>query len=29
MYVRNFGDGFGLDWRTVFQTDDRAAVEAH
>jgi alpha-ketoglutarate-dependent taurine dioxygenase len=29
MYVRNFGDGFGLDWRTVFQTDDRAAVERH
>jgi alpha-ketoglutarate-dependent taurine dioxygenase len=29
MYVRNFGDGFGLDWRTVFQTDDKAAVEAH
>lgn len=29
MYVRNFGDGFGLDWRTVFQTGDRAAVEAH
>ena len=29
MYVRNFGDGFGLDWRTVFQTDDRAAVEEH
>ena len=29
MYVRNFGDGFGLDWQTVFQTDDQAAVEAH
>jgi alpha-ketoglutarate-dependent taurine dioxygenase len=29
MVVRNFGDGFGLDWRAVFQTDDRAAVEAH
>ncbi len=29
MYVRNFGDGFGLDWRTVFQTDDRSAVEEH
>ena len=29
MVVRNFGDGFGLDWRTVFQTSDRAAVEAH
>jgi len=29
MVVRNFGDGFGLDWRTVFQTDDQAAVEEH
>ena len=29
MYVRNFGDGFGLPWRTVFQTDDRAVVEDH
>ena len=29
MYLRNFGDGFGLPWRTVFQTDDRAAVEEH
>src|ERR1700687_2572 len=29
MVVRNFGDGFGLDWRTVFQTSDKAAVEAH
>lgn len=29
MYVRNFGDGFGLSWPTVFQTDDRSAVEAH
>jgi alpha-ketoglutarate-dependent taurine dioxygenase len=29
MYVRNFGDGLGLPWQTVFQTDDRAAVEAH
>jgi len=29
MYVRNFGDGFGLPWRTVFQTDDRAAVERY
>ncbi len=29
MVVRNFGDGFGLDWRAVFQTDDRAAVEEH
>jgi alpha-ketoglutarate-dependent taurine dioxygenase len=29
MYVRNFGDGFGLDWQTVFQTDDRTQVEEH
>jgi alpha-ketoglutarate-dependent taurine dioxygenase len=29
MYVRNFGDGAGLPWQVVFQTEDRAAVEAH
>jgi alpha-ketoglutarate-dependent taurine dioxygenase len=29
MYVRNFGDGLGLPWRTVFQTGDRRAVEEH
>ncbi len=29
MYVRNFGDGFGLDWRTVFQTDDTEQVETY
>jgi alpha-ketoglutarate-dependent taurine dioxygenase len=29
MYMRNFGDGFGLGWQTVFQTDDRSAVEEH
>lgn len=29
MYVRNFGDGFGLPWQTVFQTEDRRAVEEH
>ena len=29
MYVRNFGDGFGLDWQTVFQTSDRSVVEQH
>ena len=30
MYIRNFGDGFGLPWRTVFgETSDRAAVEEH
>jgi alpha-ketoglutarate-dependent taurine dioxygenase len=27
MYVRNFGDGIGLDWQTVFQTSDKAEVE--
>jgi len=26
MYVRNFGDGFGLAWQTVFQTADRGEV---
>lgn len=29
MVVRNFGDGFGLAWQTVFQTDDPARVEEH
>lgn len=29
MYVRNFGDGYGLPWQTVFQTDDPAAVEVY
>lgn len=29
MYVRNFGDGFGLPWQTVFQTTDKAEVEAY
>jgi alpha-ketoglutarate-dependent taurine dioxygenase len=29
MYVRNFGDGFGLPWQTVFQTSDPAEVERH
>ncbi len=29
MYVRNFGDGFGLSWSTVFQTTDKARVEEH
>lgn len=29
MYVRNFGDGMGLDWPTVFQTEDRAEVEQY
>ncbi|HEV2863283.1 MAG TPA: TauD/TfdA family dioxygenase [Pyrinomonadaceae bacterium] len=29
MYVRNFGHGFGLPWQTVFQTTDKAEVEAY
>lgn len=29
MYVRNFGDGFGLPWQMVFQTSDRQVVEEH
>lgn len=29
MYVRNFGDGFGLPWQTVFQTKDKAVVEEY
>jgi len=28
MYVRNFGDGFGLSWPAVFQTTDRSVVES-
>lgn len=27
MLTRNFGDGLGLPWQTVFQTEDRSAVE--
>lgn len=27
MYVRNFGDGFGLSWQAVFQTTDKSIVE--
>ncbi len=27
-YVRNYGDGLDLSWQNVFQTDDRAEVEA-
>ncbi|MDA0342442.1 MAG: TauD/TfdA family dioxygenase [Proteobacteria bacterium] len=27
-YIRNYHTGFDLDWRTVFQTDQRTAVEA-
>jgi len=29
MYVRNFGEGFGLSWQTVFQTSDPMEVEEH
>lgn len=29
MYVRNFGDGFGLNWREVFQTERQSEVEAY
>lgn len=29
MYVRNYGDGFGLPWQTVFQTTDREEVERY
>lgn len=28
-YVRNFGDGVGLSWQTVFQTTSRDEVEAY
>ncbi|MBW4602152.1 MAG: TauD/TfdA family dioxygenase [Calothrix sp. FI2-JRJ7] len=29
MYMRNFGDGFGLPWQTVFQTSEKAKVEEY
>lgn len=29
MYVRNYDEGLGLDWREVFQAEDRAAVERY
>ncbi|HZE68258.1 MAG TPA: TauD/TfdA family dioxygenase [Pyrinomonadaceae bacterium] len=29
MYVRNYGDAMDLSWQDVFQTDDRAEVEAY
>ncbi len=29
MYVRNYGDGFGLSWQTSFQTTDHSSVEAY
>jgi alpha-ketoglutarate-dependent taurine dioxygenase len=28
-YVRNYGDGFGLPWQTVFQSEDHADVERY
>lgn len=28
LYVRNYGEGVGLDWRTVFKTEDRSEVES-
>jgi amino acid adenylation domain-containing protein len=28
MYMRNYGDGLGLNWQTVFKTDSKAEVEA-
>lgn len=29
LYVRNYNDGFGLTWQTVFQTEDKAVVEEY
>jgi alpha-ketoglutarate-dependent taurine dioxygenase len=29
LYVRNFGDGFGLSWQEAFQTSDRSRVEEY
>jgi|SRR5579864_1052150 len=29
LYVRNFGDRFGLSWQTAFQTSDRSEVEGY
>ncbi|HEY6802577.1 MAG TPA: amino acid adenylation domain-containing protein [Pyrinomonadaceae bacterium] len=29
MYIRNYGSGIDLPWQTVFQTTDRAEVEAY
>lgn len=29
LYVRNYNDGFGLPWQTVFQTNDREVVKAY
>ena len=27
LYVRNYGDGFGVSWQTAYQTEDKAEVE--
>ena len=29
MYVRNFNNGFGLPWQTVFQTEEKSEVESY
>ena len=29
MYVRNYGDGFGLSWQNAFQTTDKDEVDAY
>lgn len=29
LYVRNYNDGLGLTWQTVFQTEDKAKVEEY
>ena len=29
MYVRNYGEGLGLSWQTVYQTSDRSLVEQY
>lgn len=29
LYVRNYGDNMGLDWRTAFQTTDKSVVESY
>jgi alpha-ketoglutarate-dependent taurine dioxygenase len=29
MYVRNFGDGFGLSWQSAFRTTDKTVVEEY
>lgn len=29
MYVRNYDDGLGLSWQTVFQSEDKSAVNAY